>query len=53
MVGADDELPALEIGSPMAHRLDEANELALVGRQFGMLQCDGPTVEHDRATSLV
>jgi hypothetical protein len=37
----------------MANRMDEANELALVGRELCVACDDGPTEEGDRPCALV
>lgn len=35
VVGADGERPCPDVGPPMSHGLDEADELALVSRELG------------------
>jgi hypothetical protein len=38
---------------PVAHNLDEADELPLICGQLGVLWCDGPTVEGDGSAVLM
>jgi hypothetical protein len=53
VVSAHDELARPEVGMPMVHRLDEPDELALVGHQLGVLRGDLAAEERDRAPVLV
>jgi hypothetical protein len=45
MVGAHHERPCLEIWPSMAHCLDEADELALIRRQLGVVRRNGVAEE--------
>jgi hypothetical protein len=53
VLSLDHECAAPEIRSPMANRMDEADELALVGRELCVACDDGPTEEGDRPCALV
>jgi hypothetical protein len=53
VVGADDERTTPEVRAPVAHRLDEPDELALIRRQLGVSRGDGPAEECDWPGALV
>jgi hypothetical protein len=50
VVGVHHERLRLEVQVPMAHILDEADEIPLICGQLGVLQGDGPAVEGNRVT---
>jgi hypothetical protein len=53
MVGANDKAATLEIRPPMAHRLNQPNELSLICGQFRVARCDGLAEECDSAGALM
>jgi hypothetical protein len=53
VVGVHHERLCLEVQVPMAHSLDEADEIPLICGQHGVLQGDGPAVEGNRAAVLM
>jgi hypothetical protein len=53
VVGADDEGIRPQIWPPVSDRLDESNELVLIGREFGVVWRHGTTEERNRATALM
>jgi hypothetical protein len=52
VIGLDDELPTPKIRPPVSHYLDEADELALVGRESAMSRSDGSAEECHRMALL-
>ncbi|KAJ1270264.1 hypothetical protein BS78_06G040800 [Paspalum vaginatum] len=52
VVGLDDEASPPEVRAPVPDRLDEADELALVGGERAVARCHKPTEESDRVALL-
>jgi hypothetical protein len=53
VVGADDEVAAPEIGTPMAYRLNKADQLTLIGRDLQMSCCERLAVECQRTGTMM
>jgi hypothetical protein len=53
MVRAQDERPSPQIRPPVPHRLDEPDQLPLVGSELGMMRVDGATKERQWPVALV
>ena len=53
MVGADDERAPPQIGTPMPHRLDKADELALICGHLEVPNCERSTEEGEWPRALV
>ena len=53
VIRADDESTTPKIGSPMAHCLNQADELALIGCHLEVRRREGPTEEGEGRAILV
>jgi hypothetical protein len=52
VVYLDAEAASLEIWAPVPHRLDQPDELVLIGRKSTVSRCHRPTEESDRVPIL-